>query len=197
MLLSCLQQWLSQPSSPFLFHFILVALSPFLYHLSASHCWSTPSWTTHSDKPGTQQGMQWSWNNIRVSKLATSLRIFHLTQRCIGVAGGSISSAPRWQRPWRESTEHCAAQEGWASSGLYMWKKLLFKSFPSGYKFPPQGLWVVHKADSWVKERDFKGFVSRAGEPQAPSPALSNWSCLLELHSLISSPVRIRAGLNE
>lgn len=65
-------------------YFILIVLWPFLCHLSA--CLITKAFPCEELALISQvlsKGKQWSWRKIRVSKFATSLLMFHLTQRCM------------------------------------------------------------------------------------------------------------------
>lgn len=69
---------------PLSFYFILIVLWPFLCHLNAcliAEALFCEELALISQVLST--GNQWSWRKIRVSKFATSLLMFHLTQHCM------------------------------------------------------------------------------------------------------------------
>lgn len=100
-----------RPSS--LFSFPLFYFNSCVAFPMSSECWNS-LWRICPDNPGTQQ---WSWRKIKVSKLATSLLMFHLTQRCMG-SDRSNSLAGRL-----EALEKCdlAIHEAYEVSGLQVW----------------------------------------------------------------------------
>lgn len=94
-------------------YFILIVVWPSLCHLSAETLCEEFALIIQV----LSKEKQWSWRKIKVSKLATSLLMFHLTQRCMG-SDRSNSLAGRL-----EALEKCdvAIHEACEVSGLQVW----------------------------------------------------------------------------
>lgn len=100
--LTCFQAVFSRdsdsPSS--LFSFPLFYFDNFVAFAMSSECWNALCEELALISQVLSKEKQWSWSKIKVSKFATSLLMFHLTQRCTG-SDRSNSLAGRLERPWR------------------------------------------------------------------------------------------------